>query len=89
MAAKQPQKKREYDDNFYETMPGGLYMDSNAFLPGRLADESDLTLDRDQDSDSQSDVRKRMVRQSLILISLLVAQIVLFMLLITYTVNLG
>ncbi|HEX7259545.1 MAG TPA: hypothetical protein VF272_01280 [Candidatus Saccharimonadia bacterium] len=89
MATKQsPGSKKKHDDNFYETMPGGLYIDSNELFPGRFADEADYTDHAGQDED-RNQVRNRMMRQSLILVSLLVAQIVLFMLLITYTVNLG
>ncbi len=86
MATKQsPRSKRKYEDNFYETMPGGLYIDSRELFPGRVADDDTL----EAGEDKQKKTGNRMLRQSLILIGLLVAQVILFMLLINYTVNLG
>ncbi|HUC20293.1 MAG TPA: hypothetical protein VMR98_02240 [Candidatus Polarisedimenticolaceae bacterium] len=86
MASKQsPRPRSGHDDNFYETIPGGLYIDAHEVFPVSNPDEADS----EPTDDSPSRVGSRMMRQSLILISLLIAQVILFMLLIAYTVNLG
>ncbi len=84
-----PRGKRSYDQEFYETMPGAGYADTYDFYGTGVSEADAMDDDSDITSVSPEEIRRRMVRQGVIMAALLVSQIILFALLVRYTINLG
>jgi hypothetical protein len=78
--SKNRQSESERRDGFYEMMPG--YMDSYELFPAESEDEMG-------EEASEEEVRRRMVRQLMLLVGLLLIQFVLFAVLMQSTINLG
>ena len=80
-------KSKTNTDGFYEMMPNA-YMDSYELFPARRQTTID-ELEQEVTEQNEEVVRKKMVRQLLMLVGLLLIQFVLFAILIQSTINLS
>lgn len=83
-------KQRSNTPDFYEAMPG--MMDHYDLFPPAMDYDLPAEPDLDQQNDTEftsDDARRRITRQGVFLLGLLVLQIVLFVALIRSAVNLG
>jgi hypothetical protein len=75
---KKPNKSRRNQDEFYQYLPGA-YIDSYEMFP----------TEDEEDQASEAAIRRRMLLQLAALVGLLIAQFVLFGVLLQSTMNLG
>lgn len=85
MATKRLRQKRS--QQFYEALPGA-YMDSYQLFPPAQRYTEDVQ-QKPQEAAVPSKIRRRIIRQGLLLLGLLAVQIILFIVLLHSTLNLG
>ncbi len=86
MATKRLRQKRS--QQFYEALPGA-YMDSYNLFPPAQNYQEEAELHQEQEAAVPNKIRRRIVRQGLLLLGLLAVQVILFIVLLRSTLNLG